>query len=142
MRWNGDWEEAPSCTEMSPFICKLEADFNPGEHDDPGEDRCDNEWFPYAGYCYYTQSGWNNFDEAEKYCKVQGSNLASIHSDEEKRFLSALDKGDQWLGLVRTPGAGFEAFTDGSPVDYTAWENGEPNNGGGGKTYRLRCPSS
>ena len=131
IRNTGEWEEASSCTVNSPYICKLESDFNPGDHPDPGEDICDPNWWAYGGYCYFFDTGWETFDDAQDKCKkLQGANLASIHSDDERRFIASQDRGDQWIGLRRSGDGGFGTWTDGSPLDYTSWQAGEPNNGG------------
>ena len=63
--------------------------------------------------------------------------LASIHDDDERRFLASVDEwdGDSWIGLKRNENGGFE-WIDNSPVDYTSWRDGEPNNGG---TYYRRA---
>ena len=128
---NGEWEQASSCTVASPYICKLEADFNPSDHPDPGEDICDADWWSYGGYCYYFGSGWESWDNAVDKCvKFQGAELASIHSDEERRFIASIDRGDQWIGLRRSGDGGFGLWSDGTGLDYTSWQSGEPNGPG------------
>jgi len=61
-------------------------------HDDPGEDLCDPEWTGHAGYCYLHSSMATNWADAQKQCQINyhGANLISIHSDEDRRFLSSV----------------------------------------------------
>ena len=64
-------------------------------------------------------------------CDLIRIKLASIHDDDERRFLASVDEwdGDSWIGLKRNDQGGFE-WIDNSPLDYTSWADGEPNNGG------------
>ena len=118
IRTNGEWETTASCAAVSPFICKLEADYKAEDHDDPGEDKCDPDWLGYKGNCFYFESGWNTFDDSNDKCKAQGADLASIHDDDERRFLAAVDHGDQWIGLRRDGSGGFSKWSDGTALDY------------------------
>ena len=67
-----------------------------------------------------------------------GAKLVSIHDDNERRFIASVDSwdGDSWIGLKRNDNGGFE-WIDGSPLDYTSWGDGEPNNGGKFSGYRT-----
>ena len=147
---NGGWYVTDTCDAAKPYLCKLDASHNPDEHEDPGEDICLDEEISYKGYCYSRSVGYYTFEEAEKKCaesngaKVSSNlsfdatnpylncfQLASIHDDNERRFLASVDEwdGDSWIGLKRNENGGFE-WIDNSPVDYTSWRDGEPNNGG------------
>ena len=44
--------------------------------------------------------------------------MASIHSDEERRFLASVDHGDQWIGLKRDGAGAFSKWTDDTALDY------------------------
>ena len=58
--------------------------------------------------------------------------MVSIHSDEEQDFVVGLNGQDHWLGGKRDP-ANRDNFvwTDGTPWDYTNWEQGQPDDYGG-----------
>ena len=90
-----------SCTVSKPYICKLESSYDPEDQDDPGMDKCGDEWIGYAGWCYQHTPSSVNFQGALDACKnMEGAQLVSIHSDSERRFLSSVDKGDKWIGGV------------------------------------------
>lgn len=72
------------------------------------------------------------FAEAQADCEQQGGNLVSIHSQEEQDAMlqaaSALGSArDFWIGLTDANDESNFVWTDGSPVDYTNWGGGEPN---------------
>ena len=74
---------------------------------------------------------WN---EAHKNCQNKGfgSNLASVHTKEEMSKISGelqTHEKDVWLGLfVKNNKQVF--WVDDTPVDFTNWEDGEPNGNG------------
>ena len=92
------------------------------------------------GNCHYQLFNFKlTFERAEKYCQKLGGSLASVHSDEESDFIgttmaSPLERHPRWIGLMRTA-PGVFAWADGTPVDYTRWMPGEPNN----KHKRENC---
>ena len=59
------------------------------------------------------------------------ANLVSIHSEEEHQFVVGLHggAGSPWLGGRRDPGnhSNF-LWSDGTPWDYSNWEEGQPSN--------------
>ncbi|ELU11204.1 hypothetical protein CAPTEDRAFT_86677, partial [Capitella teleta] len=75
-----------------------------------------------------------NFDEAEAYCRsLSGGHLASVHSADEWSFINRFltengNLGWVWFGLTDRVSEGSFQWTDGSPVGFTAWDAGEPNN--------------
>ncbi len=76
-------------------------------------------------------SGW---DQAESAAIARGGHLVSITSSEEQIFVIQLVEGSEspsggyWIGLYRIENEPGWAWTDGSPVDYTHWYAGQPNN--------------
>ena len=80
---------------------------------------------------------------AEEACRRSGGHLASIHSQDEQDTVAALipdgawPAGRAWNGFhdrhaeQGCDGLGF-IWTDGSPTDYTNWDDGEPNDWLGG----------
>ena len=75
---------------------------------------------------------------ALKTCQRYGAELASVHSDSENEWVArwlnegpADEQHSRWLGMRRDPKKSnkFE-WSDGTPVDYENWYEGEPNNMG------------
>ena len=73
-----------------------------------------------------------NWDKANEGCKKIGAELISVHSESDRRWLSSVQMGDSWIGLKKLKPYSQNNFewTDGTPYDFTAWKDGEPNNGG------------
>ena len=59
------------------------------------------------------------------------ADLASIHTEEERKFVEDLNVGDtqQWLGGRK--GSSVFAWSDGSHMDYQHWAAGQPDDSGG-----------
>ncbi|XP_072013135.1 echinoidin-like [Amphiura filiformis] len=93
----------------------------------------------YNGNCYKffpasTVSDWN---AALAHCKSLDADLVSIHSEEENDMVfwlarngatTVADGPSVWIGFTDETTEGNWVWTDGSPVDYTKWFGGEPNN--------------
>lgn len=51
-------------------------------------------WLPYGGACYFVSSSpeltSSNWFQARRYCLQQGGELASVHSDNERKFIIGL----------------------------------------------------
>jgi len=135
IKQNGQWETG-SCTTQRGFICRLEAEVDPNGHNGFGQ--CDPGWTLHSGYCYkHTDAGWYGkiWFEAQADCELYGAgSLVSIHSETDKRWLSSVDMGDSWIGLKRNDQTDDFEWADGTRLDFTSWEAGEPNNGGEGGT--------
>ncbi|MCY1064615.1 CotH kinase family protein [Nannocystis sp. RBIL2] len=74
------------------------------------------------------------FAEAEADCVVQGGHLLSIPSQEIQDWVVAeafsIANNDWWIGLNDVDAEDDFVWTDGTPLDFTAWNEGEPNNSG------------
>ena len=75
--------------------------------------------------------------DAQSKCQQMGGDLAIIRSDHENQFIfnlvkrtSGLPVWGVWIGLRRKSDGNFE-WVDGTPVKYSSWNSGEPNNMGG-----------
>ncbi|KAF3858066.1 hypothetical protein F7725_011267 [Dissostichus mawsoni] len=67
--------------------------------------------------------------EARDYCMALGGDLLSIHSSEELKSIQ-IRRGPirAWIGLsAPDPTTGY-VWSDGSPLQFQHWEDGEPNN--------------
>ncbi|VDN23365.1 unnamed protein product, partial [Cylicostephanus goldi] len=93
------------------------------------------------------------FDEAETICVANDGHLASIHSAEENVFVADLSKSGTeykndneltWIGLRQAnyPQDTKWTWTDGTPVNYTAWAAGQPDNYKGLEhCAQVSCPA-
>ncbi|MFY0533571.1 C-type lectin domain-containing protein [Nannocystis pusilla] len=74
------------------------------------------------------------FAEAEADCVVQGGHLLSIPSQEIQDWVVAeafsIANNDWWIGLNDVDAEDDFVWTDGTPLEFTAWNEGEPNNSG------------
>ncbi|KAI8484100.1 hypothetical protein Bbelb_382180 [Branchiostoma belcheri] len=95
---------------------------------------CPTGWSGYKNHCYKLMKDAAKWEDAKKRCEQLGANLASITSRGEANFINTIitdaPKGEWnnhfvWFGLHREDG--FRKFTDGSPVSYTNWHPGQPN---------------
>nr|AAZ50391.1 snEchinoidin [Mesocentrotus nudus] len=113
---------------------------------------CPKLWTGFREHCYRFFSHELIWQAAESFCRnftvpslgewgeVTGNrsgHLVSIHSQAEQDFVTALyessrKKGDinagHWFGLHDTATEGTFEWTDGTPVDFTHWEPGQPDN--------------
>ncbi|ELT94097.1 hypothetical protein CAPTEDRAFT_214071 [Capitella teleta] len=55
-----------------------------------GETLCDDGWNDFGGNCYLVREELSIQAGAQDYCKMHGSNLASIHSDGEQEFIHSI----------------------------------------------------
>ncbi|KAM7366628.1 hypothetical protein PAMP_016049 [Pampus punctatissimus] len=65
---------------------------------------CPYSWSRFEERCFIFINSPKTWIEAENYCLFEGANLASVHSNEEHRFLQALTRGhthdfpETWIG--------------------------------------------
>uniref|UniRef100_A0A8C7MYG2 Mannose receptor, C type 1b n=1 Tax=Oncorhynchus kisutch TaxID=8019 RepID=A0A8C7MYG2_ONCKI len=120
-----------SCTNQEKYICKhlAEGAGPTPEPITPVPPRCHEGWFPvgYRNYCFKFFTGPRKDEktwfEARDFCRVIGGDLLSIHSSTDLHH-----GGTSWIGLsAQDPNAGY-AWTDGSPLSFQHWMEGEPNN--------------
>lgn len=70
-----------------------------------------------------------SWTEAEAVAVTEGGHLASIGSAAEEGFLATTFGGARfWIGFNDAASEGTWVWSDGSPVTYTNWAPGEPNN--------------
>ena len=138
--YNGCGED---CNDLDPSV-------HPGAMEvcDLDDDNCDGQWdnapmcpqclvqalpLPEVGnaaFCF----GLHNWADAEADCVVQGGHLISVHDQAMQDYLSAtafsIAASDWWIGLNDQSQEGSFAWADATPLDFTAWAGGEPNNAG------------
>ena len=111
---------------------------------------CLPNWRRFQESCYYfgTSATYLSWAGAASECKTEhiNSTLPSVHSAEEGKFLQDNISSDQfWVGASRNVGADYTSpsswtWSDGTAMNYTAWDHGEPNNAG--IFYGERCVKS
>ncbi|XP_072291227.1 lactose-binding lectin l-2-like [Eucyclogobius newberryi] len=95
---------------------------------------CPMFWYSFNGHCYKYVSTHLTWADAELYCVSEGANLVSIHSPEENDFVKTLirnfdfSQGPTWIGLSDMHKERGWMWSDGCPVDFQIWSEGEPNN--------------
>ncbi len=124
----------PDIYPGGPEVCNLADDNCDGQIDeDPMCPGCVN--VPAMGggtlaFCF-KQRG---FTDAEADCVAQGGHLASIHDqatqDEVVNGAYSVLGGEWWIGLQDLVSEGSFEWTDGTPLDFQLWNDGEPNNAG------------
>ncbi|XP_037330723.2 ladderlectin-like [Pungitius pungitius] len=108
---------------------------------------CPIFWYSFQGRCYKYFATRVTWADAEIHCVSLGTNLVSIHSQEEQSFVEYLIKnfdpaeGYTWFGLSDTQKEGAWMWSDGSRVDFTFWGHGQPDNTGG-KEHCVQTNSS
>ncbi|KAM9349891.1 macrophage mannose receptor 1-like [Symphorus nematophorus] len=130
----GLWDVLP-CTKKEKYICKHLADGAPLT---PAPSpvvplSCADGWSPLGSgnYCFKmhlpSSSNKKTWYEARDYCRAIGGDLLSIHSTAELQ-LGQRRHESVWIGLsAPDPVTGY-VWSDGSPVNFQYWEEGEPNN--------------
>ncbi|XP_070700688.1 macrophage mannose receptor 1-like [Pempheris klunzingeri] len=130
----GLWDVLP-CTNKEKYICKHQAEgaaLTPAPPI-PTPTKCPLDWTKIGSrnYCYKlfmeSTSNKKTWYQARDYCRAIGGDLLSIHSEDELRMLP--DRYDTlWIGLsAPDPVTGY-VWSDGSPLQFQHWEEGEPNN--------------
>jgi hypothetical protein len=102
---------------------------------------------PANGHTYrlFAASTWS---AAESIAVAMGGHLVSISDAAENDFVHqqmlGFDGRDRrcWLGFTDQDLEGTFTWTDGSPVTYTNWNSGEPNDFGGNEDYAEMLGSS
>uniref|UniRef100_H2LFZ0 C-type lectin domain-containing protein n=2 Tax=Oryzias latipes TaxID=8090 RepID=H2LFZ0_ORYLA len=95
---------------------------------------CPMFWYSYGDRCYKyvaTPMTWGN---AELHCVSQNANLVSVHSVEEEAFVKMLiqnfdpAEAPTWIGLSDAQEEGGWLWSDGTKVDFQAWDLAQPDN--------------
>ncbi|CAM9954790.1 unnamed protein product, partial [Heterosigma akashiwo] len=83
------------------------------------------------GACYYYNEDSLSRDDAQTTCEALGGMLASIDSSDVDAGVLDLTGGTTaWIGLNDESTEGTYVWADGTSVDYTNWNTGEPNDWG------------
>jgi len=89
----------------------------------------------YGGHLYYFCIDPLYWLDAQMQCVQLGGDLVTVDNQSENQWLSKMlnsYSGDKWwMGFNDLQQEGKWQWVDGSPVGYTNWEPGEPNDTGG-----------
>lgn len=97
----------------------------------PPPPSCPEGWIYFKGKCYgHPKDKKLSWTDANSYCQnwSLGAHLASIHSEEEKEFVQTKFPRNIWLGGNDRAKEGRWVWSDGTPWDYSAWDNQQPDN--------------
>ena len=94
---------------------------------------CTDGLIRFDNYCYKFDLPLRlSWTEAQQRCRQYGAHLISIHSMDELKFVIQQAKKAgfihfMWIGLNDRNLEGGYVWADGTPVQFTNWQNGEPN---------------
>ncbi|XP_078659901.1 lymphocyte antigen 75-like isoform X2 [Branchiostoma floridae x Branchiostoma belcheri] len=139
------WDDQ-ACDVQNKFVCEIDR-IGVTRHPSlvqttMSTDPCASGWVGQDGtnYCYQInkpdQFSVKTWEEALANCQAKGGDLASVHSPEEANFLlSQMNDvfAQYWIGLNDKSVENGFTWTDGTPVSFTLWNDGEPNNAGNGE---------
>ncbi|XP_072020400.1 macrophage mannose receptor 1-like [Amphiura filiformis] len=128
------------CNAPRHWICRIPKGVVPVSPSPITAEQCpdDPNWTYRHPYCYYvspaTGENRKSWQVAENYCQDNGGNLLSIHDSDEQGYINALTTmvvSSYWIGLREYQQDGELTWSDGTPLDYTNWNPGEPNDANG-----------
>ena len=94
---------------------------------------CAEGYSSFQDSCYKIYSTTMTNPDARSQCEQEGSHLVDVTTQAEQDYvvgiLSAADSNDVWLGLTGSEDYGLLYWTDGSPLDFTAWDSRGRNQG-------------
>ncbi|KAJ3605426.1 hypothetical protein NHX12_027473 [Muraenolepis orangiensis] len=91
-------------------------------------------WRKYGGFCYYyNDTDTVDFHTAVRRCRQEEAHLVSINNQEVQAYVNTMVGTGQvaaaWIGLRLFGMTGGQyMWVDGSPLVFTHWGSGEPNN--------------
>ena len=96
----------------------------------PSIDDYDYEMYEYNGHTYAFVRCNIRWNEAKELCESWGGYLAIANDEEENKFFASINEGCYTaLGGWDELEEGHWTWVDGSEMEFTSWNGGEPNNG-------------
>ena len=96
---------------------------------------CDPGWIPHNHACYLfvenlptVSQSWS-WSQAKLACRLNGAHLLTIDDQLEQAFIQSQLPTDQgaWIGLNDIKLQGSYVWTNGVPLQFKVWANGQPN---------------
>ncbi|XP_014877062.1 type-2 ice-structuring protein-like isoform X1 [Poecilia latipinna] len=105
----------------------------------PGDDQvgsisCPFGWTLINNRCFQYVANNMTWAEAERNCLTLGANLASVHNSNEYNqiqtliFTASHESKEVWIGGSNAQEDNIWLWSDGSPMSYTNWCRGQPDN--------------
>ena len=91
---------------------------------------CEPGWKRLNESCYSLITREHSWNASKQYCQTRNSNLVSIHSEMEMKFIKELVTGISkhiWIGGYETDGGAKWHWQDGSEFNWKNWEATQPN---------------
>ncbi|KAK8734902.1 hypothetical protein OTU49_005721, partial [Cherax quadricarinatus] len=118
------------CDSYNSYVCKKPQESTPIT---PSQDGCNTDDAAYKGSCYNLPDMEYSWSDAKAYCESHSAHLLVLNDRYESAFVSAM-LGDldswAWLGLsgaVGDDGAITFSWVNADPVDFTNWDEFEPD---------------
>nr|XP_040030578.1 C-type lectin domain family 4 member M-like isoform X2 [Gasterosteus aculeatus aculeatus] len=90
---------------------------------------CQRGWRKFDMSCYYISTARESWRSSRANCNSKGADLVIIDSSEEQMFVNEMMTSGQnaWIGLTDSAEEGTWTWVDGTPVNTTYWQDGQPN---------------
>ncbi|XP_060947973.1 hepatic lectin-like [Limanda limanda] len=118
-------------------LCKVEQPGKPPSVRNETCPRCEDDWEPHGGKCYFFSSLTSSWTQSRTQCTSMSGDLVVVNSREEQRFLASRVRGKMetpkdlfWIGLTDSKKEGEWIWLDNTKLhpSLTFWREGEPNN--------------
>ncbi|XP_030015951.1 macrophage mannose receptor 1-like [Sphaeramia orbicularis] len=116
------------CNKKLGYICYSKGVTEPPTAA-PEAGHCSSPWIPYSGHCFYLNRIKKTWTDAQRECRKEGGDLASIRNVEDQSFMISqlgYESTDElWIGLNDRRTEGLFEWSDHSVVHFTSWTYGE-----------------
>eukprot|EP00092_Neocalanus_flemingeri_P080451 GFUD01100354.1.p1 GENE.GFUD01100354.1~~GFUD01100354.1.p1 ORF type:complete len:211 (-),score=33.55 GFUD01100354.1:201-833(-) len=93
---------------------------------------CPKLWTKFSSSCYRLWEEEHIWSEAEFRCQQEGGHLVSILSKQENEFINNtfFNQKNIWIGANDKLVEGLWTWSDGYPMEFEDWNEGQPNESG------------